>query len=212
MVYLSSEPATRDDHSKVQIPSLAVCFYSILCSISIFCIFCIYLQDSTSDLLLLVCNFHQWQQQGETPLWDCARVYNSFLRTSHVFAFPLCILITKQSCILFYVCPSCSTGNFIPLSNWTHTLATSTYFTDKGSSEKILTIPIPSSRIFFFMLLYLSVSRAAWLQSIFTIWGQGKCQATKQTETNRKKHSFSEQALLSVLRSKRVIHVAFAFP
>lgn len=79
--------------------------------------------------------------------------------------------------------PNCSTGNFIPFGNWTHTLATSTDFTDKGSWEKIWSVPVPSSRIFF-MPLHVWILRAAWWQSIFIIWGQRKCQPTKQTERN----------------------------
>lgn len=58
LIYFCSQTANRGDHSKVQTSAGVVCFFNILCSSDIFCMFCTYLQDCASDLLLLLCNIY----------------------------------------------------------------------------------------------------------------------------------------------------------
>lgn len=117
-------------------------------------------------------------------------------------AFPLAFhLQNKVVCCGFVFCSmhlSCSTGNPIPFSNRPQILAISKYFTAKGSWEEILNIPIPSSRIFFQASLCISIESSMTLRAV----------KMSIHQTNWKEHSLSEQALLSLLRSKRVIPAA----
>lgn len=137
-------------------------------------------------------------------------MYNSFLCLclEDLWLSPLIsIYKTKLYFVFLYffsMHPSCSTCNSISFSNGTHTLATSTYFTAKGSWEKILNIPIPSSRIFFPSLFMYQDRELHDCRAFLLLRGQWKC----QSQTNWKKHSLSEQALLSLLRSKHVIPAA----
>lgn len=123
-------------------------------------------------------------------------------------AFPLAFHL--QNKVIFYIfvfCsthPSCSTCNSIFFSNGTQIPATSPYFTAKGHWEKILNIPIPSSRIFFQASSCISIESSMTVEYFYYFEG-----SENVNPPNKLKETVMERAAsLSLLWSKPVIPAA----
>lgn len=175
----------------MQVPGLAVCFYNILCTS--FLHFTAHICKTPPRI------YYCLHAISITDNRKGAYVYNSFLC---LCLEDLCLspLHSNYKTKLYFVV--CITVVLVvilfPSVTRAHILATSTCFTDKGSWEKILNIPIPSYRNFFHASLCMSIQSCMTAEHFYYL----RPKKMSIHKTNWKKHSFSELALLSLLRSK----------